>query len=358
MREKCIICGSEKLEKYSASICPFLKHRMFSDQAVNEVLYSCPDCGFKYSAFRPTDEEAEKYSQNYMQDEYVIERDSFEPGFLSWRKQYDLEDGFEKEKKSRKGLMKDLFRKYMFFDKIQTVLDYGGANGEFILDDFTNAKKYVYDIDAENLIINANRIKKQDLQTFQWDLIQCNHVLEHVANPVNLIEEIIKISNDGTFIYLEVPYESYFEDLIKTGQPVPIHEHINFFTEETFFKIFSRPDFIILNCEVIEQKDLFGQNKIVRCLVRKINNVCLGLLYQEIKRQKDKEELLIKKISEQELKNKIMFKYFYLIMKNRSLYLLKIRFLSHVTFGKTRIHYKNKWKEIKNTIGLFKEVIK
>lgn len=354
--EVCIICGSENLEKHTASACPFLKHRMFSDKELNEFFYSCPDCGFQYSAFRPTDEEAAKFYQNYMKDEYVSERDKFEPGFAQWRMQYDSENGLEKEKKSRKNLMRKLFKKWILFDKVQNVLDYGSANGEFILDDFAKAKKYVYDIDTENLVDGVEKIEKRDLSTVHWDLIQCNHTLEHVAYPMDLINEIIQIATDGTFIYFEVPYESYVDDAIRAGNPVPVHEHINFFRDKTFFEIFDRPDFVILECKTLEQPDLFGQNKIVRCLVMKTDNIALTCLGKWAHNTEKNKEEMVKTVSDKclTLENKIeetKKEILHFVSDRPSFFeYQRIRLLSHITFGKMKQHYVEKKKKYKSLI--------
>ena len=270
---RCIICKSENVEKFRAEILPFLLDRMFNNKQLGEnFLYHCKDCEMYWSSFRPNDEEICKYYKNYMKDEYIQARDAYEPGFANWRNDYDIQNGFEKELFVRKSLMKNLFEKYVDYKKIENILDYGGARGEFIIDEFKNADKFVYDVDTTQPIKDdIKKISHDEMFDKKFDFIQCRHTLEHVSYPINIIEEIKSLLKVDGYLYIEVPFEDYPKIYIKDNKEIPIHEHINLFRKEVFEKIFNNPNFAILELNVLEQKALFGQTKIIVCLVKQIS---------------------------------------------------------------------------------------
>ena len=63
--------------------------------------------------------------------------------------------------------------------------------------------KYVCDLD------------KKGLSTFDentFDFVILNHVIEHVANPINVIEELFRITLDGGFVIISAPDKNYTFD--------------------------------------------------------------------------------------------------------------------------------------------------
>ncbi|MFI5205920.1 MAG: class I SAM-dependent methyltransferase, partial [Candidatus Paceibacterales bacterium] len=75
-----------------------------------------------------------------------------------------------------------------------------------------------------------------------FDVILCNHVLEHVAEPLDSLKRLRTLMNDGGIIYAEVPFEVWGGIPIEK-EPVT---HINFFTPQSFKAMFEGAQFSVL----------------------------------------------------------------------------------------------------------------
>ncbi len=208
-KKRCIMCGNEILKSYSARFCDFVKERMFKNKECDTELVYCPDCGLYYSSRRPNDNESEGYYKNYMEEEYISHRCKIEPTFNKFRQDYVTSGDAEKEFLSRIHNMKSMFKKYIDFDKIKSVLDYGGARGNYILKEFKNAQKFLYDVDVlEPTNDDTVKVSYEELGNHKFDFIQCCHVLEHVAYPMEIIKKLISLMKAGSYLFVEVPYEN------------------------------------------------------------------------------------------------------------------------------------------------------
>ena len=69
-----------------------------------------------------------------------------------------------------------------------------------------------------------------------FDLVICSHVLEHLANPLDTLKELIGAVKSDGFIYIEVPNEIW-------GTPPPSIDpvtHINFFSPDSLRVLMER----------------------------------------------------------------------------------------------------------------------
>jgi len=76
----------------------------------------------------------------------------------------------------------------------------------------------------------------------KFDVIILQHVLEHITNPNNIVEDIYNILEDDAIVYIEVPSLEYslnhcIEDFML--------EHVSYFSKQTLISLFS-------NFEVLE----------------------------------------------------------------------------------------------------------
>ncbi len=121
---------------------------------------------------------------------------------------------------------------------MKSVLDYGGDSGQFIPKYFFYAKKYVYEIRKVKLpkgiaYIDIRNTKKK------FDFIMCCHVLEHVSEPEKIISDLKRCAQKRSWIYLEVPYNSFDRGLVSKKKRIQ-HEHINFFTLKSMTKFLQK----------------------------------------------------------------------------------------------------------------------
>lgn len=86
-------------------------------------------------------------------------------------------------------------------DTNSTILDLGSGERRLILPNIWNAdasrNKYL------DVILDAHQLPFKDNI---FDLIICEHLLEHVKKPWIVIEEIFRVCKKGGIIYIEVPF--------------------------------------------------------------------------------------------------------------------------------------------------------
>ena len=119
-------------------------------------------------------------------------------------------------------------------NKKLSILDYGGAEG-YLLKPFLEKGHHAYLVDyiqysnsPEGIQYLGKDHEDLDLNT-KFDLIMVLHTLEHVVNPVQLIEGLIPFLSEDGIIYIEVPLGAWLEwEFLK--EPVT---HINFFSESS-----------------------------------------------------------------------------------------------------------------------------
>lgn len=86
------------------------------------------------------------------------------------------------------------------------------------------------EIILQNQDLHARKIGLQDLGTEQFDLIICNHVLEHLDNPVTFLKVVKSSLAIGGVCYIETPHR---DDKFKKD----VFPHTLFFTPQTFEKL-------------------------------------------------------------------------------------------------------------------------
>jgi SAM-dependent methyltransferase len=113
-----------------------------------------------------------------------------------------------------------------------SVLDIGGADGK-LLRPFMSRGFDCYVIDYDPSPINGvTRLGStiSDLPpTRRFDVILCNHLLEHIVDPLGLLKALINHITVGGVLHVEVP------DEVWGGLPLPREAsiHLNYFTKRT-----------------------------------------------------------------------------------------------------------------------------
>jgi SAM-dependent methyltransferase len=126
-----------------------------------------------------------------------------------------------------------------------TILDFGGGDGR-LLRPFVSAGATCHTIDyTERTIPGVTRLGKteQDLDPAgpKYDAIICNHVVEHLVAPLNLLRKLQTALKPDGVIYVEVPVE------IWRGAPTPWEPvtHINFFVPGSLTDLMRRAGFAV-----------------------------------------------------------------------------------------------------------------
>jgi len=290
--ENCVICGSNDLTGYDTYCTPFIAERIWNAAPFPVKLLHCNNCDFIFYSPRPEDNELEKLYKNYRGPEYQKQREKFEKGYTKELNESIGNNRLEVEE--RKSNMSAFLEGRFDTGKVKSVLDYGGDKGQFILDEFNTAERYVYEISDNPLCPGIKRIVDiSESEDKKFDFILCCHVLEHASNPHFIINRIKKFSYKNTKFYFEVPvlFPSMFKgDLINmffkilsfpiilhiyskiTDYPektafFPMHEHINFFSLRSLKQLLELHD---LSVEVVSaRKTHFGVcDRILSCYAK------------------------------------------------------------------------------------------
>lgn len=218
----CVNCGSTNINSYNSGLHKFVVDRMLGLEKTNMgfmqcKLIHCKVCDFAGVDARFTPEEEQRYYKNYMKEEYINHRCSYDSS-----KEELLVYSTKDYKIMRRKVLHDVLSKNINLSKINSVLDFGGDTGELIPESLREAKKYILEIENRNIPNDITPINDVS-ESGPIDLIVCGHTLEHVSYPQDLINQIKTFMNSDSYLYIEVPKElthgythnHYF------------HEHIN-----------------------------------------------------------------------------------------------------------------------------------
>lgn len=133
-----------------------------------------------------------------------------------------------------------------------SMLDFGGSDGRFL--PRMNGNKYVYEISNTQPMPGIVRIAAEaDLATYSY--IQIAHVLEHVSEPLKLLEHVARFMKPDGYLYIEVPQDLSDEDLAgfrngsSSRQGLPVHEHINMYCASSIKSLVEAAGLIPLHVE-------------------------------------------------------------------------------------------------------------
>ncbi len=259
--------------------------------------FYCQECSLGFFNYRYNPQEMFLIYNLYRGDKYLKIRSSWEPWYT---KEFNETHDGQSYINSRKKYLQNFLLSNLKSSPV-TLVDYGGDKGQYI-PDLNQRKSYVLDVSNNNLLHGIERISKLS-EINEPDLVILSHVLEHVSNPREVLEELL---GQSKVLYIEVPFgcpqpdekkESTIKFVItlfssfnrtlwarKTqassgrkslNRTLVQAEHINFFTNETFDVLANylsasvicltssvpTPDGMeakVLQCLMTRKKDLFS----------------------------------------------------------------------------------------------------
>ena len=126
-------------------------------------------------------------------------------------------------------LRRDTFR---FTSNPKTILDFGGGDGH-LMRSFLSAGSDCFLVDySASSVPGVSKLGDtlDDVDpSARFDLIICSHVLEHLSEPASTLRDLRSLSELGSVLYCEVPFELR-RGLTLENDPVT---HVNFFTKES-----------------------------------------------------------------------------------------------------------------------------
>jgi SAM-dependent methyltransferase len=182
---------------------------------VELIAQSCSSCGFVCYSPRPSSEDL---MAKYM---FLREHETLGAAHAAGRRTHKLLS-------LRLTYLQEAIRR-VAKRRPDSVLDIGGGDGR-LLQPFLElgSKCFVVDFN-ESPIAGVSRLGTQleEISSDRiFDLIICSHVLEHVAEPTEMLRNAKRLLSNNGLIYVEVPLEIW-KGIPIDSDPVT---HINFFT--------------------------------------------------------------------------------------------------------------------------------
>ena len=173
----------------------------------NISVYYCNNCYFYYSDSNNTQEDYNYYYQHF--NKYNSESVSI-----------------DKDQKCVDYLLTHLE------SNVKTILDYGCGNGLI-----SQKLKEKYEVNTFDV-----GMKKPEKQ---YDCIIINHVLEHIYDVDDFINNIKLNLMDNGSVYIEIPNAEYYEEFNNFGPLQEINlEHINYFSKLALSKLMVKHNFV------------------------------------------------------------------------------------------------------------------
>jgi len=201
----CPICaGDTELFGYGV-IAPFISEcsHMPRDQ-VTELL-CCSACDFQFFSIRYGPKELSSIYSAYRSPEYLRLRRSWEPWYSE---RINDATSVEKSRIDRKKFM-NLTLEDALPKEINCAVDFGGDEGQFFPDIQIN-RRIVLDLSEHPLHDGVERINSLgDLGDKRVDLVIVSHVLEHLTDPVQTLQDLHGVMSEDGILYVEVPMDRF-----------------------------------------------------------------------------------------------------------------------------------------------------
>jgi hypothetical protein len=244
---------------------PFISHRIFNwrPTSVSEKwklntiksgkAYSvcnsllCMDCNLLFLDMRFDDQELGRLYYNYRDEKYSNLRNKYEPGYKLINKVQNLPINYIKKVEN--------FLSPLLTSSIN-ILDYGGDDGKNTPFKDTENIIHIYDISKKPSVKNLRKVNKSNMLK-KYNLVILSQVIEHVSYPQLIINEIKKLLNKNSILYIELPLEKLMKRMWELekerkkkgggGKKKELlmclknkrywHEHINFYSKKSLVKL-------------------------------------------------------------------------------------------------------------------------
>lgn len=288
--KNCLICKSKNIKSFKTKVSEFIAQRMFCAEETTTELLHCQDCGFAHYSLRPSEEEIKRFYDGYRNNEYQKQRQKYDCWYTE--ELNEIIGKNPKEVQNRKKYMSNFLTPQIDFSKISNVLDFGGDKGQNVPDEFKGAEKFVYDLSGTEVLEGVTLISDFN-ELGKYDFIMCQCVLEHVNDPFEITEQFKKVSNQGSYLYIEVPFDSpfyksplfnlqfifskyysfknivkHFIKNLKNKAFAPMTEHINYFTLNSAEILLKQAGYEVLKSELATVDCGWCKQKMICTLAR------------------------------------------------------------------------------------------
>ena len=206
----CRWCRSRKIHKIAVGAkARWIVQQPSSSEITN--LLKCDDCGLVYFSASFSDGELSRLYIGYRNSEYQNRRAKYEPWYT---KKINSAIGHSEDVLilRRQHLEKVLFDASSNhpekFSSPTRVLDVGGDEGQFIPNIKSITEKAVLEVSGVRPVDDAQVLTNwNEVDVFSPDMIMMCHVLEHIENARENIENAARALKTGGLLYVEIPLD-------------------------------------------------------------------------------------------------------------------------------------------------------
>ena len=210
---QCLICGSGVVDSRPIDIDHFVWDRMMAQGSRHSQWLTCGLCLFQWLEHRFTPDQCLRYYDQYGRDGYLTDRVRYHGHQIL---SIFPVNAYPHYYQSRQRQLVEFFRSRPSIQAAR-ILDYGGE-GWFVCPSLGSVWTW-------NLAQGFRAPWAQSYQEQLYDLVICQQVLEHVMDPLAVVQDLVTRVRSQGWVYLEVPIE-----------PAPQHwvgEHVQVFSAES-----------------------------------------------------------------------------------------------------------------------------
>ncbi len=156
--------------------------------------------------------------------------------------------------------------------KVNKIMDYGGGDGSLMYD-FNKIGKQCFLVDYSKKCVQGVTKLSDTVHELnpneKFDLIICSHVMEHIAQPLQILKKLTTHLSEGGYVFIEVPLGVW---KLPPLPPEPV-THINFFTPNNLHNLLLLGGLVVRRCEITASLFQSGiERHGIRAIARKMNN--------------------------------------------------------------------------------------
>jgi len=207
---ECRWCKSLRIHKVAVGAkARWIVESPSTDEISN--LLKCNDCGLVYFSASFSDDELTRMYSGYRNSEYQRRRAKFEPWYTKNINNAigHSEDVLTLRRQHLEKVLSDASSNHPErYSSPTRVLDVGGDEGQFIPQIDSIIQKAVLEVSGVRPVDGAQILTNwNDVDDFSPDMIMMCHVLEHIENARENVENASRVLKPGGLLYLEIPLD-------------------------------------------------------------------------------------------------------------------------------------------------------
>lgn len=303
--DECVFCGEGELAWAVGLTAPFIAEYVLEEPPRPTEFGRCSSCKGLFARERYEPAEVRRLYEDYRGDRYLEVRHRHEFWYTT-----RVNEGFGDATEARRVGIQDALDQSGARLSFDSALDFGGGDGALFPDGPWKERIVVDPAEAPKPsgVVSAREIS--DVARVDFDLVMACQVLEHLAEPHAVVEQLGRRLAPGGVLYIEVPDEGFLDwtlpaviqrpflselgrhprllegfDLLSVAARhklrllppfgfLKLHEHINFFSLEALRRLIERASLQPLLLRRYSVVTPSQRLRILQCVAKKPDPAC------------------------------------------------------------------------------------